>query len=42
MKKPCIIYLFLKKEILSTNLIREKKNPILAPLGGKGLIYGER
>lgn len=41
MKKPCIIYLFLKKEILSTNLIRGK-NPILAPVGGKGLIYGER
>lgn len=41
MKKPCIIYLFLKRNSQYKSN-KEKKNPILAPVGGKGLIYGER
>jgi len=42
MKKPCLIYLFLKRNSQYKSNKERKKNPILAPVGGKGLIYGER
>lgn len=42
MKKPCIIYLLLNRNSQYKSNKEEKKNPILPPVGGKGLIYGER